>query len=414
MNCYVGLGSNQGDRLAHLESAAVKLRALSRDGFLRVAPVFENPPLLPPGAPAEWRKNFLNSVAHIRWNGSPEELLRALQQIERELGRVREARWSPRTIDLDLLEVSGVTVDTRDLKIPHPEMSKRQFVQAPLKHLGATGALARSRALKDQMPVWMGILNLTPDSFSDGGELASIESFEERVSAWEREGVHIFDLGAESTRPGAVALTADAEWSRLKPALEHLRARGHGRVFRSLVSVDTYHAETAERAVELGADILNDVSGLRDERMLEILKHSQCQYVMMHSKTVPAAAGDRWDVADPIASLKDWALERLERIERAGVNLSRVIFDPGIGFGKAPLQSLEILQRMEELLDLPVRVLIGHSRKSFMGIWGQRPFGERDPETLALSLKLAARGADILRVHRPDAHARAWRAYQEI
>jgi 2-amino-4-hydroxy-6-hydroxymethyldihydropteridine diphosphokinase/dihydropteroate synthase len=414
VNVFIGLGSNQGDRLENLTRAAIRLRSLSRDGFLKASPVFENPPLLPPGAPASWRLNFLNAVVHIRWSGPPADLLKALQLIEMELGRVREARWAPRTIDLDFLEMTGVTLESRDLKLPHPEINKRQFVLTPLKHLGHMGALARSRALKEQLPMWMGIMNFTPDSFSDGGELENMGFFEERVTEWEKQGVHVFDLGAESTRPGAQTLTEEEEWRRLEPALLILRSRNNGNIFRPLVSVDTYHAKTAERAIEIGADIVNDVSGLQDPRMLEILKCSQCQYVLMHSKSVPAKAGDHWEVEDPVRALKDWALDKLEKLEREGVSLHRVILDPGIGFGKSAQQSLEILRRMDELLDLPVRVLIGHSRKSFMNIWGRRPAAERDPETLAVSIQLAQRGADILRVHRADAQVRAWRAYQEV
>lgn len=414
MNCFIGLGSNQGDRLEHLETAATRLKRLSRDGFLRAAPVFENRPLLPAGAPLEWNVNFLNTVVHIRWNGSAPELLGELHKIENDLGRIRQARWSPRTIDCDLIEITGVTLDTRELKIPHPEMLKRQFVLAPMKHLGTTGMLARSRALNEQLPVWMGILNLTPDSFSDGGELNTRAALIDRVREWKREGVHIIDLGAESTRPGARELTSEEEWSRLKPALEFIRKEFHSHVLRPLVSVDTRHTKTAEHAIELGADMINDVSGLADESLIDVLKHSQCQYVLMHSKSVPAVAGDRWDVADPVLALREWALEKIERLERGGVHPTRVILDPGIGFGKSPAQSLEILRRVGELLDLPVRVLVGHSRKSFMKLWTDKPAHEREAETLALSMKLAARGCDILRVHKPVEHARAWRAYQEI
>lgn len=414
MNCFIGLGSNQGDRRKNLEAAARRLKFLSRDKFMRTAPVFENRPLLPPDAPPEWNMNFLNTVVQIRWSESPQELLRELQKIENDLGRQRLARWSPRTIDCDLIEISGMNLDTPELKLPHPEMLKRQFVLAPLKHLGATGTLARSRALNDPLPMWMGIVNLTPDSFSDGGDLSAQADFIERVREWKREGVHIIDLGAESTRPGAHALGPQEEWSRLKPALEFVRDEFHDQVLRPLISIDTRHTKTAEYALELGADIVNDVSGFADESLIDVLRHSQCQYVLMHSKSVPALAGDYWDVTDPIAALREWALEKIERLERGGVSPTRVILDPGIGFGKSPTQSLEILKRVDELLDLPVRVLIGHSRKSFMKLWTDISAQDRDSETLALSMKLAARGVDILRVHKPVEQARAWRAYREI
>src|SRR5262249_11372872 len=139
-------------------------------------------------------------------------------------------------------------------------------------------ALKASRALPAPVPLWMGILNLTPDSFSDGGELGNIAELERRLDAFDAENTQILDFGAESTRPGATQLTSQEEWSRLKPALELARRRFSGRIFKPWISVDTYHAETAEHAIEFGADVINDVSGLASDRMLDVLSDSACQY----------------------------------------------------------------------------------------------------------------------------------------
>jgi dihydropteroate synthase len=161
--------------------------------------------------------------------------------------------------------------------------------------------------------------------------------------------------------------------------------------------------------------MINDVSGFTDPGLLPVLLESSCQYVLMHSLSVPAdRARTLPEDTDPVAAVKEWAVRRIELLQNSGLDPARVIFDPGIGFGKTAEQSLTLLRRMEEFLDLPVRLLIGHSRKSFMEAWGSRPASERDPESVGASLALAARGADILRVHAPHIHARAWRAHQEV
>lgn len=414
MKCWVGFGSNVGDRRTNFEEAAKSMKLVRGLRLLRASPVVENPALLPEGAPEDWRKPFLNAVVEIEWDGSPNDLLSALKKIEAEMGRGAEPRWSPRAIDLDLLTFGYEIIQSSTLNVPHAEMWKRQFVLTPLKHLAGSVALKRSRDLAQHLPLWMGIINLTPDSFADEGRrVRDLDRVNERLDEFDRENIQIVDFGAESTRPGARPLTADEEWRRLKPALDAFNSKYQASAFHPWLSVDTYHASTAARAVEAGADIINDVSGLASKEMLDLLRSSRCQYILMHSLTVPANPKAILQAEDPVATLLEWAGGKLKELSAAGVDLDRVVFDPGIGFGKTAGQALTIIQNIDRLFALPVRVLVGHSRKSFMKIWSANEAPSRDPETLGVSLRLAERGVDILRVHEPALHQRVFRAFSE-
>lgn len=418
MRCFIGFGSNLGDRRAQLEAAGKALVACPEARNLTAGPVFATPAMLPPNAPEGWNIPYLNSVVALDWAGTPQTLLQTLKSIEVAAGRVATARWAPRPLDLDILLFGGQRIAAEDLRIPHDGLLERSFVLDPLLHCApdltlpnGQSVLGAARRLSNHAPLWMGILNLTPDSFSDGGTLLTAEQQAERLAAFDQAGVQILDLGAESTRPGALPLTPGEEWQRLEPALTLVRQRYRGQLFRPLVSIDTYRAMTAEKALAHGADIINDVSGLADPAMPSLLKANPCDYILMHSLSIPA---DRTKVlaagCDPVAAVRDWALEKLALLDRHGIALSRVMFDPGIGFGKTPQQSLTLLQRCRELQDLPVRLLIGHSRKSFMQLWTAATAAQRDDASIGVSLELGQRGVEVLRVHRPEAHIAAWLA----
>jgi 2-amino-4-hydroxy-6-hydroxymethyldihydropteridine diphosphokinase/dihydropteroate synthase len=423
VKCFVGLGVNLGDRPGMLERAAAALATLPGVSRLRTAPVFQTPALVPPGAPDSWNLPFLNSAVELEWAGTPQELLKALKVTEKELGREEAPTWAPRVIDLDLLAAEGVVVQEKDCRVPHPALPSRAFVLDPLKHLApglrlpgfTIPILEQSRRLLPRNPLWMAVLNLTPDSFSDGGELTKEGALSKQLDRLERAGVQCYDLGAESTRPGATPVSEQEEWKRLEPVLRQLAERHKGRHFAPLISVDTYRAATAARALEAGAHIINDVSGLSYPGMLPLLRDSRCQYVLMHSLSVPA---DRNRVIaselDPVKEVLTWAVRKLEELDAAGVSLDRVLFDPGIGFGKTPAQSLALLRGFDRFYSLPVRLLAGHSRKSFMTAWGTQPVEERDGFSIGASLRLAARGAEVLRVHEAHLHAAAYQASQEL
>jgi 2-amino-4-hydroxy-6-hydroxymethyldihydropteridine diphosphokinase/dihydropteroate synthase len=423
MHIYLGLGSNLGDRRANLARA---LAALGPRGVrvVRVSPLVESPAMLPADAPADWNQPFLNLAAECATAASPHEVLDLLQAIENELGRGTHARWAPRTIDLDILLWGQELVATDRLRVPHLGITERAFVLSPLSALaprlmvpgrGRKTLLEWSRESERHIPLWMGIVNVTPDSFSDGGELVSWESVAAHVDALVAAGAELIDVGAESTRPGATPLRHDEEWARLEPILGRLVDKFGGALLRPQLSVDTYHPDTARRALALGVDVINDVSGLTSPAMLELAATSAKDWVAMHNLGVPA---DRSKTLPPDQgageAVERWLEQRLGEWQRAGLDLSRVVFDPGIGFGKNPLQSLELLRDMRRFQRYGLRCLVGHSRKSFMHGFAGQDRENRDLFTLGASLNLCAQQVDILRVHNVAAHVVAYRGWAHL
>ncbi len=254
----------------------------------------------------------------------------------------------------------------------------------------------------------VGILNLTPDSFSGDGKTA--DQALAAIAAMAKEGIAVIDIGAESTRPGAVPLAPEAEWARLEPVLKEALPR---RDFR--ISVDTRHAETARKALAMGAHWINDVSGFQDSAMIEAVSASECRVVMMHSLTVPADSRIVLpEDQDVVETLIGWAEARLHALEKAGIARSRVIFDPGLGFGKTPAQSLHILKNLQAFKALELPILIGHSRKSFLKGFADESLEARNALTLAVSALLMEQNVDYLRVHDTRAHAGLARFYESV
>lgn len=419
MSVLLGLGSNIGDRCANLEKAMGALAALSGTSLLRWSTAYESEALLAPKSPPAWDKPFLNVAVELSTPLKPHDLLAATQEIERSLGRVAGERWAPRIIDVDMLAYDDESIVTPDLVIPHVGVSERAFVLAPLAEIVPTRRLPGTketvlqlkRRTHESLPAWMSVINVTPDSFSDGGRW--LKGDEPTTVQPEFLGGNYIDVGGESTRPGAVDVDPETEWRRVVPVLEHLDQQFSGRLLRPKISIDTRSPTTASRAIEAGASIVNDVSGLADPAMIEVLAGSRCDIVLMHSLSVPADPRNVLPLeCDPLAALSSWFAEHLETLGRAGIALERVIIDPGIGFGKTATQSLEIISRARELMAFDCRVMFGHSRKSYLEPMTRVPPNERDPETLAVSARLASRGVDILRVHTLDLHRRFWRVYQ--
>jgi len=365
----------------------------------------------------------LNLVAECRTTATPHEALDGLKQIEYTLGRVDRGRWAPRPIDLDILLWGRETIVTERLSVPHPGITERAFVLTPLAALEPRmtipghdnrTVLEWSRQTHQHIPLWMGIVNVTPDSFSDGGAL-DWPSVDAHVDALLAAGAELIDVGAESTRPGATPLRADQEWARLEPILGRLIDK-HGRAtLRPLLSVDTYHPDTARRALALGADVINDVSGLTSPVMLEIAAASGKNWVAMHNVGVPADKSKTLPVNEnPGDAVERWLEQRIGEWQHAGLDLNRVIFDPGIGFGKNPLQSLQLLRDMQRFQRYGLRCLVGHSRKSFMHGFAAADQSDRDLVTIGASLQLCTQGVDILRVHDVAAHVAAYRGWAHL
>ena len=423
MDIYVGLGSNLGDRRGRIAAA---LAALTEAGIevVDVSPVVESPALLPEDAPADWNRPFLNAAARCRSRLTPEQALDRLKAIEARFGRDTREHWAPRPIDIDILLWGRDEIRSERLVVPHPALTARNFVLAPLvaldarltiPGLGDRTVLDWSRDLRHRIPLWMGIVNVTPDSFSDGGEHATWTAVEARVDAMIEAGAQMIDLGAESTRPGARPLSGTEEWSRLEPMLEKLKAKLSEAPLPPLLSVDTYHPDVARRALALGADVINDVGGLGSPEMIEVAAASGADFVAMHSLTVPADRSVTLPArSDPVDEILRWLDQRMRRWDAAGLALERVVLDPGIGFGKNPLQSLELLRNVSRFQLSGLRCLVGHSRKSFMAGFTGQDVAHRDLFTIGASLNLCAQGVDIIRVHDVPAHVSAYRGWAHL
>jgi dihydropteroate synthase len=251
-------------------------------------------------------------------------------------------------------------------------------------------------------PLVMGILNVTPDSFSDGGR--HIGDAVERAEQMLADGADIVDVGGESTRPGAKAVTTDEEITRTAPVIAQLRKRG----CRAPISIDTMKAAVAKAALDAGADIVNDVTAAtHDSAMLPLCAARKCVLVLMHMRGTPRDMQARTDYAEVVGEVRDYLQARVQAAQGAGVARSRLWIDPGFGFAKLPQHNCELVARLEEIAQLGFPVLVGASRKSTLGQLTGRPVEDREPESLAAGLIAALNGASILRVHEPGPMKRA-------
>ena len=251
----------------------------------------------------------------------------------------------------------------------------------------------------------MGIINYTPDSFSgDGLVEKGVEGAVAQAREYVEAGVDILDVGGESTRPGSEPVSASQELERVLPVIERFQKE-----FDVLISIDTYKAEVARKALDAGADVVNDVWGLRaDPQIRNVVAAREVPVILMHNRSDPSNAeikkqlGGRYvgvEYDDLLADVKRELMESVDIARRAGIPERHIILDPGIGFGKTVKQNLELLNRLDEIRALGFPVLLGPSRKSFIGYTLDLPPDERVEGTAATVAIGIARGADIVRVH---------------
>ncbi len=424
---YLALGTNLGRRDANLRAA---LAALAPDVRVRrVSPVYETEPWGFSDQPA-----FFNQVVEASTRLTPEELLSFLKYLEVRLGRQPTFRNGPRLIDVDILFYDDLVLEMETLSIPHPGLAERVFVLAPLADLApkfphprlkvAIGDLlarldqAGVRKVIDGFPAFgvrtfvMGILNVTPDSFSGDGILQlgdPVRSAIEQAHRFVEAGVDILDIGGESTRPGAQVVSEAEERERVIPIVEKLAREFKGGTGSVLISVDTYKSGVAEAALRAGADWINDIWGLRaDPHMGQVIARAGAGVVMMHNRLKPASTdlqerlGGRYvgvHYDNLIGDIQKELLESVGLAHAAGIPDEHIILDPGVGFGKTVEQNLELINRLDEICALGYPVLLGPSRKSFIGYTLDLPPDQRLEGTAAAVAIGIARGADIIRVH---------------
>jgi dihydropteroate synthase len=266
------------------------------------------------------------------------------------------------------------------------EKDKVSYIESPWK-----------RKITFDRTLIMGIINVTPDSFYAGSRKINLEEILNTAKYMIENKVDIIDIGGQSTRPGSDPIDEDEEINRVIPAVKVIREK-FSNVF---ISVDTYRAKVAEKAIELGADMINDISGFRlDDSLVKVVSEYKIPYVLMHMKGTPKDMQVNPYYEDVIKEIYEFFLERLNYAEKYGVDLDKVVIDPGIGFGKRYEDNLEILARITEFKSLKKPILIGASRKSFIGkALGDIPPEERLEGTLGVTALCVLKDVDIVRVH---------------
>ena len=242
-------------------------------------------------------------------------------------------------------------------------------------------------------PLVMGIVNVTPDSFSDGGQHADAVLALRHAQTLVEQGADILDIGGESSRPGSPRLSHAQEWARIAPVLQEAVR------WNVPVSVDTYQPETMRRALDLGADIINDIHALQRPGALEVVAASKAGVCLMHMQGDPASMQQAPHYADVLGEVRDFLLNRAAMAESMGIDRSRIALDPGFGFGKTLEHNLSLAKGLPALAQTGYPLLVGLSRKSMIGALTGRDVGERLPGSLAAVLACVAAGALIVRVH---------------
>ncbi|KAJ3319985.1 trifunctional dihydropteroate synthetase [Boothiomyces sp. JEL0866] len=427
-NAYLAVGSNLGDRHGNIQRAISELRSrnikVKDTSFL-----YETAPMY-----VEDQPKFLNAALLVETKLNPEELLIQLKDIERKLGRDFEAvRNGPRPIDLDILFFNHMEYKSDSLIIPHPRIQERLFVLEPLADIAANfyhpilyrtvGRLLELARYKDASKdsiyrvvpvgntVWnlskrtfiMGILNVTPDSFSDGGKYNTLDAAIATSLKMVSEGADVIDIGGQSTAPNAEEIESAAEIERVVPVIKAIREKNKD----IAISVDTFRSEVAKAAILAGANLINDISGgLRDRNMFKVMSECQVPVCLMHmrgdSKTMDSLTNYEGSLVPVIAT----ELSRCtESALEAGVCRWNIVVDPGVGFAKNTEQNFEIIKNLRQLtLSEPkltgMPILVGLSRKRFIGTaTGQSKPADRVWGTAAANTAAIIAGASIIRVH---------------
>ncbi|EPE02335.1 folic acid synthesis protein [Ophiostoma piceae UAMH 11346] len=435
---YIALGSNLGDRIGWIEKACQEMDSRGVR-VLRTSSLWETEPMY-----VLEQDKFANGVCEVETDLEPLALLDLLQDIERSLGRRKLIDKGPRNIDLDILLYGDEQVQHARLTIPHIGIPEREFVLRPLAQLAPSIPLDPQRPWKlvqdylNELPLQgepltpltplglshpplqalrskrnttvMAILNVTPDSFSDGGRHSTADAtaqvaLAETVRNFVQAGATVIDVGGQSTAPGRPQVSAEEETARVVPAVELIRADA---AYKDIaISVDTYRASVAEAAVAAGADMINDVSaGDMDAEMLPTVARLGVTVCLMHMRGTPATMSklNEYGGGGIIEEIAKELLARVEAAEAAGVRRWRIVLDPGLGFAKVGDQNIDVLRHLAELRDWPglegLPWLVGSSRKSFIGrTTGVATPAERVWGTAATVAAAVQGGADIVRVH---------------
>lgn len=481
-NVFIAFGSNIGNQIENILTSIEHLNEIPNTKVLETSSLYESEPMYHLDQP-----KFINGVLKLSTNLSPQRLLENLKRIEYQvLNREKIIDNGPRSIDLDILLYDDLILNETNLIIPHIRMIERTFVLQPLCELVSPEEIhpvtaepfhnhldqlysssvdkskQKSNLLKTHVPLYnkyykfegsrslsfdllhyshktllMGILNTTPDSFSDGGKNASVQIAIENALKMVEAGVDIIDIGGVSTRPGSVEPIQKEEWERVVPIVQAIRKHPDEKLNKIIISVDTYRSKIALDSIKEGADIINDISGgLYDDKMFEVVADTGAAYIMNHTRGTPSTMSslnqyvnnedlNLIEYNEDILNLKTDDLVLLNSIGRelstqyekaveSGVKRWQIITDPGIGFAKDLKQNLSVIRgvpnlknysnynestkRFNSLKGLPI--LLGPSRKKFIGtLTNEKIPSERVLTTGAVIMSCVGNKSDIVRVH---------------
>ncbi|MBC7457555.1 MAG: dihydropteroate synthase [Bdellovibrionaceae bacterium] len=405
----IGLGSNQNS-IINLRRALLEIRRESNFKILKVSRIYESSAQLPNQAPADWDQAYLNAAVLVEVQSYDSQgLLRQLKAIEVRLGRLKTEKWAPRIIDLDILFVKDFNFHTKNLHIPHPMLAERPFAFLPglevysdMHLIKKDNLQAYNTRISDRYfwPEFVAILNVTPDSFSDGGKYTEREKFLQQARQLIADGADYLDVGAESTRPMAETISHTEEMLRLNWALNLLEElKKEDLQFK--VSIDSRNYETVREVVQnYKIDLINDVSGLFDYKMLDLIKEYNFSAVCMHSLSVPAnkeivLKSD----CNPVQEISNWWTLREKIFSDYNIKTDNIFFDPGFGFGKTTEQSRYLVNHLEDFCKIQHKFFLGYSRKSFLSYSNERKNAHMDLETSLVTQKINPAFCQLLRVH---------------
>ena len=400
----ISLGTNLGNRLDNLSNVVSKIsqRCLKN---LRSSIVLETDAIVPEGAPESWNIPYLNMIVSGTSHLSPHDLLHELKLIEREIGRPEiYDRWSPRIIDLDILLYDDLRISEDHLTIPHKELNNRPFFLHLLALMNISpwseqfefkNTFTKTFSLD---PKFVGVVNITEDSFSDGGKYQNIEEACRQIVKLNQDGAAIIELGAQSTKAGAKILSIDEEYRKLDEVL--IAAKSFVDANKIKISVDTYNADVALKLLQKhNISMINNVGNMFDDNALKAISEAKCDLCFVHSLNAPVVKENVMKSPTVVQDLIDWRDRCVDKFISVGFDESRLVFDTGIGFGKTSYQSLNILKNLQYLRSDSCKLMIGHSRKSFIRAFSDEKIAaNRDLETIAISQEIFDH-ADFVRVH---------------
>ena len=386
----LALGSNLGNRMQNIRDAISEIGKIAKIEVNSV--VFETEAILQNGSPDEWNAPFLNMVMVIDSELTAHELLRELKNIEISLGRDLSAkRWAPRPIDIDILFYKSEEVNSADLIIPHEQIQNRAFIRSLLNFIGFRFA---DRDVNNYVPLksiplepkFVAVVNVTPDSFSGGGMFSCNDDVLKQIVTYNNVGADIIEIGGQSTRPGATQIDASEELSRIEEILDLTRSKDIN------IGVDTFYDNIAEIAIrKYGVKFISDVKGAFSAKTLRVIADCGAKIAILFNHDSP-------DVVD------DWYKNTINIAKKNGIRDEDIILDVRVGFGKTPFESWDMKAVITKFKKYPHKIMVGHSRKSFLQKLKMVDPAERDIQTLAISDSLIKLGVDYLRVHNLQIH----------